>query len=958
MDNQRPLTPEGFRTAAYLAARERMDAGKTRKNVHCNPPNVRCGNRCIPPTWDCRLTGQGNDPHLRAVKTDPLGGLANIQRGIGRLAKGLVKGNFSEVEGGKRALIRGTVKITPGNMHDKKELQRNLEERTRTIGIALAVLTGGLGVHAILMRSNTFGYRDGVGANINNAARAGVSKILDATPIIGANRARVRRQVQLGIEGQLRRQSTTVSSTLSEQLSRTRVSSSDAEAHSNLVKALSKVNAEHTGGASTFYDWDKAHQRAFWTTKKIEKGVGLKEGEKGNIFARPATNEFLVRQFKLQGDDTLTTEAIKDGITRNFTQYKNDLLSLAQQQGFTVRNTREGGRSLAHEDRRPFIQGLVSSTLPASQSSMGVRAALTSHLEQILSRSPRGVTNEIYTTTYTGFNTFYNSQTRVIENVANLSRMTPEMRRTGAEQIMIDGRQARAQYVLGLTQPGKQIRGAAHAELVLRDYHARNILKTPRRLYEVSDRLATAAATELVGHPVGRAEAFQVLEREGFSGAVPRNRLTVPRGRRLTEGEAVYQLMRENPGMSRTAAIREVRRRRGEETSGSPQPQDSPAPTNTRPPRRERGDAHPEMGTVRAATYLSMRQDFTPTGKRKGKPCGKSFVKRSAKCSKPTVTHYAEESTGEDKRNIVSTVGKVALTAGAVAGTALAFKHRRTLITGAKIAKNTVNAERNLYLKIKKQKLEQKNSYGGAKYSPQAAARAARTEYVQSRRESIRAVTPHVANRIVTELSADQVRVGIAKLPKDFQEPAKNLVGHAKRIAAGMGLKAEGFSVVNVNNKHNFATYKKADGQVASVGSIGDSIVIYNSEFKGKLRGVDYYGMAFTVDRRFDQKRTITQAEGQKIKEATKEMFKDNIDNLPDNAFVFNTPYKDDGKGRGREAAYKRQGFRVMPRSDRMWAIKDQGKFRKLSDQEMEVLTKLWNERGDAIDDLKPPKAA
>ena len=95
MGNQ---TPETIRTAAYLAARERLDARKTTRNVQCNPPNIRCGNRCIPPTWDCRLKGQGTDPHLRAVKTDPLGGLANIQRGFGRISRGVVKGNFSVVE--------------------------------------------------------------------------------------------------------------------------------------------------------------------------------------------------------------------------------------------------------------------------------------------------------------------------------------------------------------------------------------------------------------------------------------------------------------------------------------------------------------------------------------------------------------------------------------------------------------------------------------------------------------------------------------------------------------------------------------------------------------------------------------------------------------------------------------------------------------------------------------------
>jgi hypothetical protein len=167
---QLTTTPEGFRTAAYLAARARLDAartrsrsGKTSRSVNCNPPNVRCGGRCIPPSWDCRLKGEGPDPHLRAVKTDPLSGFANIQRGIGRITKGVTRGNFSEVEGGKRAIIRGVVKTVPGDIQQKKQLKTTLENRTRAIGIGLAVVTGGLGMHAILMKSNLYGYNKGWG---------------------------------------------------------------------------------------------------------------------------------------------------------------------------------------------------------------------------------------------------------------------------------------------------------------------------------------------------------------------------------------------------------------------------------------------------------------------------------------------------------------------------------------------------------------------------------------------------------------------------------------------------------------------------------------------------------------------------------------------------------------------------------------------------------------------------
>ena len=48
-------TPEGFRTAAYLATKARLDAarsrtGKTSRQVTCTPPNVKCGAAAFHPT--------------------------------------------------------------------------------------------------------------------------------------------------------------------------------------------------------------------------------------------------------------------------------------------------------------------------------------------------------------------------------------------------------------------------------------------------------------------------------------------------------------------------------------------------------------------------------------------------------------------------------------------------------------------------------------------------------------------------------------------------------------------------------------------------------------------------------------------------------------------------------------------------------------------------------------------
>lgn len=635
MSTERNLTPEGFRTAAYLEARARMDAGKTRRNVQCTPPNKRCGNRCIPPNWDCRLKGEGPDPHLRAVKTDPLGGLANIQRGTGRIIRGIAKGSFSDVEGGKRSVIRGAVKIAPGDLNQKKELQKKLEDRTRSIGIGLAVITGGLGIHALLMKTDTFGYRDGLGADINHATRMGVNKILDATPIIGANRARTRARVASGLASQLERQHNPVSAALTNQLARTPVHTGETESRTLLVTRLQKVDEAHSGASADFYAWDKAHQKTFWSTTKKETGVGLDKEERASVFARPATEEFLARQFKLQGDDVLTTKSIKDAIERQMDSHKSDLLDLARQQGFAVKNVIGGGRVIEAKQQRAFIQGLVKKTLPPGTASETVRSQLTKHIEDTLKYSSKTRTDNLYRDTFKGFNDFYTSQASITNRALNSPKMTPELRRAGAEQTILDGRQARAQYVIGRTQPGKQIKGSAHAEVALRDYHARVVRKTPRNMFTITDRLAIAAASEIEGRTVNKKEAFQILEREGFTGIVSSNPPSRTRERPQTEGEAVYELMRQNPGMGLAAARREIKRR-----------------------RKDSDDLPLEV--VRASTYLVVRQDLR-NGKHLGKPCGESHIPKTHECTKGVGT----SNTSDERKK------KAAIAAAVIGGAAL-----------------------------------------------------------------------------------------------------------------------------------------------------------------------------------------------------------------------------------------------------------------------------------------------
>lgn len=605
------ITPQGFRTATYLETKARMDAarsrsGKTRRQVTCTPPNVKCGGRCIPPNWDCRLKGKGADPALRAVKTDPLGGLANIQRGASRIAKGVVRGNISEVEGGKRAIIRGVVKASPGDLQRKKELTKKLEDQTRVIGTGLLVTTTALGAHALLMKRNTFGYRDGIGANINDSVRLGISKVLDATPVLKANRARARALAQGGVAAELERQRNPYTAQLTEQLARTKFTATDETGNSNLSMAVAAIDQDKTFTSATarFEDWDKAHQSAFWSTKRAGRSV----------FAEPATNEFLTRQFNLKGDDALTSKSIKDAMEFKLKKYKEDLVELAAVQGYKIK-TSGTSRNIAQEDRRSFIKGLVKSTLPKGEANDKVRAALTKSLEDTINQAPVTRVNDIYKSTLDGFDSFYSSKAAAIETARIEPIISSAMRESGSAQVLPDARIARAAFVTG-----KQIKGTAQAELLMREYFFQKVKGTPRTLFPVTDRLATAAASEIEGRSVTPTEAFRILEREGINGAVPTERSSTRAASRATstpKGQAT------RPARRRSKAQRIADLMRQKNKDGTPRYATREAAEAAL--KRMRKD---ELQQARIDAYLAVREDL------RGKPCGASHIPKAHKCAK------------------------------------------------------------------------------------------------------------------------------------------------------------------------------------------------------------------------------------------------------------------------------------------------------------------------------------
>ena len=662
--SQLNTTPEGFRTSAYLAARARLDAarsrsGKTSRSVNCNPPNVRCGGRCIPPAWDCRLKGEGPDPHLRAVKTDPLGGFANIQRGLGRITRGVTRGNFSEVEGGKRAIIRGVVKTVPGDIQQKKQLQKTLENRTRAIGIGLAVVTGGLGMHAILMKSNLYGYRRGWGQTINQATRAGVSRVLDSIPVLGAQRAATRAAVGANLGAAAARASASPAS-VGAIPGTTVLSATDRDSHSALQQSLNRINgATRSGAAGTsgnLENWNQRHNSAFWNATRKSDITGPGAPARVSIYAEPTAQEYLGNQFGVPPGERSSRSGVKAALQARFDEERRGLVSLAQQQGLRVRRG-PNGDTIDSKDINAFVSGVVRSRPIADTA---VRQSVEAHVRSVLTKAPSSYTNEVYNASVLSFDNFYKDTARDIRSIpgaaATAGRRIATPLTAGSNELLRNTNTYRSTYLAGELRARTQMAGPAHAELVQAAYYHTRVVGTNASSYEIPDRLAFNAASELSGRSItSRSEAIGIINREtGFSGArvataaAPRTaapRTTGqprPATRRLRSRSELISTLTKG-GLSAEAAAAEADRiiaRRGDSADLPP----------------------------RVAAYLQMQRRADAAGEKGlGKPCGASHISKTYECSKGAA---GSSSTGNNKTAIIAAVvgGAVAIgVAGAVA---------------------------------------------------------------------------------------------------------------------------------------------------------------------------------------------------------------------------------------------------------------------------------------------------
>lgn len=695
-----------IRAATYAEAQTRQDlrgpratrTGKTKKVV-CTPPNKKCGGRCIPPNWDCRLEGKGTNSELAVHRNDPLAGAASVQRGIVSIREGAKKGDLARIQRGRGAVIRGVVKIAPGdNLEQKKQLRRKLTQRSSTAFGVVMVAVSAVTLHGQLKRNFPGSYGQGVGRDIDTAAGRAMDAVLDRTPVIAGRRAAVRARgaaAQVaGIQAERfadisrERMGRALTRDYPQRLARTgtaplpmdlraRVRSGGAAPPPGRAMSLADLKAPGTDksltevlsridrSASTYDEWAQRYSTNL---------IGATRGGR-SAYADDAAAAYLTSQFGLTsglgrqrpadprrdplnavGGITAPTvsqrrDAVTEALTSRLQEMRNDMEADMRLRRMVNRN--------GSLDTTTYINTVVLPRARQQMLSAGVRLPrsrqvvierqVRERFNTILSsetnnRKDMGkYANDLYNSTVSDFDTFYREASRRAERAAGSTEGTA----TGVRMAMA------RQLTQSRSNPrGTRIVSPGHADLVLRDHFHRSV-RRQNSAFLISDDTARRVASELAGRPVtSREEVTNVLRRNNIWASTQSD---APRpgsphgysGERLKSVQQIAQRLRQEASS------------RGESMDWATALRQAQREVNRRKPR---GDEAPLEGTP---PEPENRQDGRKTGstKGKGKKCGESYIPRTHECNagKPEL------------KPALKTAAKVALGAGLAVGAAVAI---------------------------------------------------------------------------------------------------------------------------------------------------------------------------------------------------------------------------------------------------------------------------------------------
>lgn len=635
--------------------------GKTRRQIACTPPNKKCGGRCIPPDWECRLEGKGTNPALKVVKNDPLAGAASIQRGAKDLAKGVTTLDPSKVQRGRSSIIRGIVKIAPGNkLEDKNRLRKQLEEGS-SAAFALT-LVGILGVVGHRSLNGSRFYRERVGRQIDRAAFRAVNAVLDVTPGQRGRRNAIRSaatvaQIQTMRAAQRGYALTNAGQRAAENLGRMgplgflgdrigannspllpdaklrrtmrALATSERKVEDFATKATIQLFSTTTSGGHNLFSASSAQT---FLNSEFNLGLGavvnppLQRRMGAGFVNNPAAGLTL----------TSRKDAVIEGLTARIQQWGGAMRADMVLRGYT-----EDGQRITPAQINRYIREQALPIVRPYASSMGPNAdvALSNYEKQLRNfigasgsaTSARGLARQTYLSTLKGYDTYFAD---VVDRFSGgpVARLSP----------FADGKVALAKYLRG-SETYNPSRGTGytrvvsreHANLLVNDwYHRRQEGKTP---YTVTPATAQRIAQVMQRSPElpSPEDALSTLRRSGlrvqYAPSAPPRRY----GER-TEAQMLAAMMRETREnrrgervpkyASRAAALRALRARQQE----------------------QRGDAQPNE-----------RSDFKQSAAN-GKPCGKTHIPKEKKCHTPVATQEQVVSMAQ-KAAAVIYVGSVAL---------------------------------------------------------------------------------------------------------------------------------------------------------------------------------------------------------------------------------------------------------------------------------------------------------
>lgn len=907
------LTPAAFRNDK-----------RTSGTLRCNPPNRKCGARCIPPSWDCRLKGEGNDPHLKAAGkgSDPIAGFASLERGFSRVGKGVVKLSFSEIEGGRRALARGAAKLSPGDLQKKKDLQQTVYNYGLAVGAPVTVAIFAALSHKGLKSFR--GYREGPGRQIDEAVGGAFRQVARNVPFgVGSNiRSREAAGVS-AVQGQARAmrnleagsiETVTARASRSSFLQRTAASGTGGDIPAAVVTQLRTVDISNGKPSKLSYvEWEDKSLSAFWATPRPQSSVPAwaPSGEKTSLFALEATNNLLTRSFNLTPKPQLASATqvndIVDGVARNLRNSGEAIRTSMRQAGLNTTSP---------EDVRRYIRSVeVDRAVPAL-----ARERMYQTLEvATLSTNYTTQARTFYQSTLEGFDQFFQRLSTTVTDRPSIQ--SPQDIRS--RSFWRDGTLAHADVLARrMGFDAGPITGTGTATVVKKAYHVSHVWVERKRPFKTSVTLtrteALTAASE-IAQRLGRPEPSTAPEAIGFLNEVlgggSEARPDRLRGLTLVQAPAPE---RPAPVQGPANPPRAARRRSAAQRLADIRKERNPD-GSLRYPTPEAAQAELRRRQNRTDATLRARLDYTPPNERLGKPCGKSFVPKQRKCSKPTSRRYADrpqrpataprarrsypagyipnrikrshtvsEETSKKVGSIAERAAKVAAVAGVVGGGVIAARRGRQLY------KNRRNTE--VY----------------SKYAPQA------------------------INKAITRLSQKDVRDALNKVPERFRPQAEALVGKAKSALAYVQADAQGYDLTRVNNDSNFSVWRNSTSdKVLTIGSVGDTLVTFSADRTSTIdlrtengRGVGVYDIQFASDLGFQQKTALTKESQSQITSMIRSMNNDTMANLPANAVLRNVPFGKDGLGRKREAIYKRYGYKSLEglRGNAMFATLENGK--------------------------------